>query len=630
MSVTENQRVIGKTCLWLAAFAAMLFIRTFIAGAQDAARAGSVEDVLALLDEMRISGTEEMRFICDADLFEELSADDFALLEILKVKAGIRDAQIRYAESRRLVEIGSVTWTDAPWVECADEDEAEAAIRSFALAGDGEGTLLCPTKLLSRMYDNYALYAFGAYAGLDSAVMEVTYYSSTGIIRIGGMVPQPLDWYAVSDDLSFLAAAEDAASKELETFLIAFDREYYAALSEDQERMDMLFLSSRIGDCASSRNSGACTCTCSDVTYTSVPRIVCASGDAVADSIKAMGAAGESDFDLILPAALYDEVTADDFKKLSELEIRGGMHSKNLSYYTSGHHLLSYREAQISAKITTVSTLDEARSECMKMASEGSDRMILSCSENVFRDLLDGNKEPGMERIYDVITACGIRDYTVSYSETNRIITILVNDYYPGEKIVQALKADDLSLLDPETLKIYEAAAQLLEELPEGENELETARLIHDAVCERTQYAVYDDITEDDTAAGVLLDGEANCDGYSDAFCLLGTMAGLDVLRQHGKSYPAEGEASDTGETHMWNEVSIDGTWRLVDTTWDDTEDGISYQYFALGEDRAGRTHIWNRDTAPQLIDKTPVRERPENEFAETSGEEPDKADGIL
>ena len=623
--MSERNRAL-KTRLWLAAFAALLFIMTIGVKAQDMQVAGSEEDVLAMLDQMKTLSLEEMQFICEPSFFAGLSADDFALLEVLKVKAGIGDAHVRYSEGKRLIEISAVTWTDAPWKECSDMEQAEAAVSSFAFAGAGEAALICTPALLEELYDNYALYAFAAYAGLDSSVLEITYYSSAGIIRIAGMQPQSGDWYAVSDDISFHAAVEDAAKGKLQNFLIAFDREYYAALSEDPERMEMLILASPIDQYSSSRNDGSCIYTFRDVTYTDVQKLVCATEEAVVKSIKAMGAAGEQAFDLILPSALYDEVTADDFKKLSELEIRGGMHSKDLSYFKSGHHLLSYRDAEISAKITTVSTLDQAVSECMKMAAQGSDQMVLSCSEEVFYDLLGEETRSGMEKIYDVITACGIRDYTISYSRTNRIITILVNEYYPGEMILHALAAGDLSSLDRETLKVYEAAYGLLDALPEGEDELETARLIHDAVCERTEYAVDDDITEDDTAAGVLLDGRANCDGYADAFCLLGTMAGLEVRRQHGKSYPLEGEEADAEQTHMWNLVRIDGTWRLVDATWDDTEDGISYLYFAVGEDRVRRTHIWNKDTAPALAAQTPAGERPENEFAVSSKKDLDSA----
>ena len=631
MSEKRKNRV-GKTCLWLAAFAALLFIMPSGALAGNADRVFNEQEAGEVLEKAHLQELDEVQFTCDASFFEELSADDFALLEVLKVKAGIESARVRYAEGKRLVEIYWITWTDAPWAECANGEEAAAAIAAFAQSGTGEGTLICPPALLEEMYGNYALYAYGAFAGLDAGAMDITYYSSSGIIRIAGMTPQALDWYAVSDDIGFLEAVSDAAERERDTFLIAFDREYFAALSEDEERMEMLVLSSRIESDTVSMSKGACTYTCRDVTYTDVPRIICATPEAVTDSIRAMGAAGETAFDLILPSALYDEVTADDFSGLTRLEIEGGMKTKNLSYYTSGHHLLSYREAEITGEIAAAGSLSEAADVCLRIAGEGGSQMVLSCTPEVFRELLgdETRQESGTEKIYDLITMCGIRDYTVSYSRTSRIITILVHDYYPGKSVAQALKADDLSSLGEQEKQVLEAADKLLKELPEGKDELETARLIHDAICGKTVYLVDDDTDDDDTAAGVLLNGEANCDGYADAFYLLGTMAGLEVVMQHGSSYPSGGEARSEQETHMWNEVRINGTWRLLDATWDDTgEDGhVSHLWFAVGKDRAERTHIWNEDIAPALADVTPLEERPENEFAVSSREEMKEALG--
>ncbi len=613
--------------------AVMIFALAFTAPAAGK-KAACADDVTALFEQMRTSGEEELKFTCEEDFFNELSADDFALLEVLKVKSGAAGAEIRYSEGKRLVMVSNVTWTDAPWAECASAEEAAAAIRQFAEDNAAEGTLICPPQLLEELYDDYALYAYAAFCGLDASQLDVHYFSSSGIIRIGRMCAQELPWYAVGDDISFLAAAWDAAQKGLDTFLVAFDRTYFASFDTDPERMEMLVLSSPLAGYATSTNAGACTIRYQDVTYTNVPRLVCSTKEGIISNIAAMGAAGETQFDLILPSSLYDEVAADDFAGLEKLEISGGMRSRKLSYQISGHHLISYTEADIVSKIAQADTLEDAMDYCLKMADQGAREMTLCCSEEIFAQLLGDTDqaEPdtvGTERIYDLIAMAGILDYSVSFSRQSRIITIAVNEYYPGTEIIHAVRNDDTDALDERTREAYEAASSLLEQSLTGEEtELEKAKAIHDALCGRITYVIDDDTAEDDTAIGALLNGEANCDGYADAFYLLGTMAGLTVRMQHGSSYQI-GVVEDLHrrESHMWNLLWFNNEWRLVDVTWDDADEGAGYTWFAIGEDRAVRMHIWNEDMAPALAKVTPLEERPENEFA--AGDETELAQAL-
>ena len=118
----------------------------------------------------------------------------------------------------------------------------------------------------------------------------------------------------------------------------------------------------------------------------------------------------------------------------------------------------------------------------------------------------------------------------------------------------------------------------------------------------------------------------ADCDGYSDAFYLVGTLAGLKIRFQHGNAKNTGFYGFLDSTTHMWNLIELNGTWRLVDLTWDDSDDGISRTWFNLGDDRASRSHIWNRDMSVTLLEKTDLSSRPENEFSVTTSEEMEKA----
>ena len=93
------------------------------------------------------------------------------------------------------------------------------------------------------------------------------------------------------------------------------------------------------------------------------------------------------------------------------------------------------------------------------------------------------------------------------------------------------------------------------------------------------------------TALGVFLDGEANCQGYSDAFYMLGTMAGFHVEKQTGFTDKTQ---------HVWNLIQHGTKWYAVDLTWNDDTfvlndvNFITYKYFNVGADIMQYTHSWD------------------------------------
>ena len=165
-------------------------------------------------------------------------------------------------------------------------------------------------------------------------------------------------------------------------------------------------------------------------------------------------------------------------------------------------------------------------------------------------------------------------------------------EYIPGAKIWaydRTGRADLLSVRERKTLAVAREIAQSAEGRAQ-----EKERTIHDALCARIRY-VNDGIegNDDDCAIGALLNGEANCDGYSDAFFLVGRLAGLEVYYFAGDAILTSEE--DTG--HMWNLIQIRRQWVMVDVTWDDTVASGS-------EDGEGCTHYWfNRGTETMSLD---------------------------
>ncbi|PMC03357.1 hypothetical protein CJ226_11070 [Microbacterium sp. UMB0228] len=71
-------------------------------------------------------------------------------------------------------------------------------------------------------------------------------------------------------------------------------------------------------------------------------------------------------------------------------------------------------------------------------------------------------------------------------------------------------------------------------------------------------------------ARGGLIDKRVICGGYADTFNLLARKAGLESIY-------VSGIIADSGSGHAWNHVKVDGVWKAVDTTWNDTDDITKY-----------------------------------------------------
>ncbi|MBQ7455758.1 MAG: hypothetical protein IJS53_04880 [Clostridia bacterium] len=180
-----------------------------------------------------------------------------------------------------------------------------------------------------------------------------------------------------------------------------------------------------------------------------------------------------------------------------------------------------------------------------------------------------------------VIQCCGYE--TVSQRSGIWTLKFQEIEWYAGKKIALAAQKGDLSGLSEREMETLRVAREFVDTLSGTEAEKELA--IHDYLCGHvTGFADEDDYNEDDSAVGALLNGEANCDGYADAFYLLCSLAGVEVRYVSGIA---------KGGLHMWNAVRVDGQWVMVDVTWDDLGPYISHLYFNIGAERMARDHEW-------------------------------------
>lgn len=109
----------------------------------------------------------------------------------------------------------------------------------------------------------------------------------------------------------------------------------------------------------------------------------------------------------------------------------------------------------------------------------------------------------------------------------------------------------------------------------------EKARAYYTWVCENS---VYDDAATDESlshlAYGLFEQGAAVCDGYTGAYNLLLRLEGIPCIGLFKN-------------THIWTVALLDGEEVHIDTTWGDSMEEISYDFFAMPPDLSWQYHPW-------------------------------------
>ena len=195
--------------------------------------------------------------------------------------------------------------------------------------------------------------------------------------------------------------------------------------------------------------------------------------------------------------------------------------------------------------------------------------------------------------------------------------TYIVNEL-PGTRVANAYLSGDKSKLTAEELQLYNVAVTIVNEAKSKYGTPKADELyFHNEICKRaTPISVGDknryypdgngDYVRDKngnrkmnpscTAIGALINGKANCSGYSDAFYMLCRMRNLNVVRVGGRQIGGNG--------HAWNAIKFsgiegwsgldDGKVYFVDVLWDDQEGNYSTRFFNQSEEVFRQEHSWN------------------------------------
>ena len=190
--------------------------------------------------------------------------------------------------------------------------------------------------------------------------------------------------------------------------------------------------------------------------------------------------------------------------------------------------------------------------------------------------------------------------YEVKGSNAQNIWLILTLQEYPGTRVANAYLNKNTAWLSQDELELYNIASKIADKINKEKYLEDRAMSIYQEIMNRVEYLTGDMSNQPRfiTAIGALVDGKANCQGYADAFYMLGRMCNLNVGRMSGTA---------DGTPHMWNTINYGGNTYFIDATWGDSllkksKDGKrahSYIYFNAPVEIMQVTHKWDPSTAP-------------------------------
>ncbi|MBR2835885.1 MAG: transglutaminase domain-containing protein [Coriobacteriales bacterium] len=573
-------------------------------------------DISTLFAEYRDSGTTEFTITCSEELFAEISENNFFILHRLERLGNIQERNMNYYDTLYKMNFSSVVYNDTPVYVCDTMPQAEAAILSIDFTQVTKFNLLCSEDVYNTLFNNTRLPNLTARKGVKKT--DYTGYSSIYYITVNDVTLFDAPYTYAKDETEFLEALNAYHQQSLSEFVIVTTPSLYERLlANDYEKLYELQALGQISKFRWTGNSASAHIAYTETTFVEVPRIPCSSTDDIIEVIKQMGASGVTDFDLVLGRELYAQMTENDLAAMTELQKEAGLTTYSWRSWYESLTLIGFEGANIVADVRQLTTLEEAIAYLTECAEKGDKVIYLFCSDELYTTLLEGTEYPDSEDLkylYDIFDSCGFIHSPYTYYNSSHIIAIKDIVYYPGTEIMHAVKNGTTASLEPRLKATYEAALELANRAKSVSSDpVEIARYIHDELAAQVTYYTNDYSDDDDNAVGALLDGLANCDGYSDAFYLAGTLAGLEIRYQHGDTYS---KVSD--ETHMWNLMKVYGSWYAVDVTWDDGDDSFgipSYKWFLAGADRMNRTHFWNRVPTVELAQTTNMDLRPRVEY---------------
>ncbi|MBR3475427.1 MAG: hypothetical protein IKH34_10260 [Oscillospiraceae bacterium] len=520
------------------------------------------EQLLELFDQQKAAQAEEFEFTCEQDLFARLMEDNGRLLHVLLRKGGIASARVQYGEESCLVKLSETQYTDAPWAECATEEEACLAIRRLLRDGNESFALLCAPELAKALAETGDLRSYAAQAGVEG--LSLTYYTN-GIIQVQDPVPFAAPWAPVENTAQFDAAVESFALLEADEFYIIFSPALFETLLEDEEQRTILHASSMLDRFTYTSEALYGVLHYTRASYLTYPSLVCRSLEELQEAISHLGARETPSFRFYLAdQGLRDLLMDTPLGYLHHDEAEAGLtyevqisHNSNYVFYTNAKYI---RHAEL------LGSAEEAEDYLAAQARAGAEQASLYCTPELYTELAgEEGSYPGdpncLDGIYAMIDRAGVSDYDVSINRSSGAIRVQIHGCYPAVEILRAVDTETVRELPSQQQDCLAAALDLAEHC-RNEDPMETLESIRQALAEIELLPEGGD-AEADSAVGALLQKKASLRGLADAFYLVGSLAGLELR------YPSLPAAYQPGEGE--NETGLllpPGLWLRADEAW--------------------------------------------------------------
>lgn len=186
----------------------------------------------------------------------------------------------------------------------------------------------------------------------------------------------------------------------------------------------------------------------------------------------------------------------------------------------------------------------------------------------------------------------GAGTYAIQVFQNNKVERYTSYSYLSATQI-ENTDERDMSFLLPSTMIQSEDAeiVALTKTITQyATSETEAVKAIHDWIATNVEYdyksynqGTYAQLEYD--AVSILKRKVTVCSGYASLFAAMTRAYGVRVKVIHGKGV-VRGGLGD----HAWNEVEINGEWKMVDVTWDSNLK--SSKYFFMDEDKFNQDHL--------------------------------------
>lgn len=345
--------------------------------------------------------------------------------------------------------------------------------------------------------------------------------------------------------------------------------------------------------------------------WTDVPCVEADDSEAYIDCLLYMGARGENEFRIITTGELFSALHANNYALLAECEGRALIIERECTSYQMGS-FFHYTNVEYENTESYITSVEQLQLLMEKETAVGSKEIRLYCSPEMLQLLV--TEEDGRSCATPILNGLcgrfGIAHCNAVQSEYHTCIVLADLEYTTGYRIQQAVENGEEKMLSETDRAVLLQARQIVSAARDNQPEVMLWHILK-TLADRVDYVVDDSTNTDDCATGALLEGRANCDGYSDAFALCAYLSGIPALRVDGTAPTSDPD----NDGHEWVIVQLSDGWYLVDPTFCD-QDGIGAvpSFFLLGADRS-QDYVWSDLIFPPLSPVTKLNRAPVKEY---------------